>query len=171
MSRDSARLLLKLEGGGFELRRRDGRPVTDADRARVHAAIEDWIREFAKPAPKRRRERAATSEQDDVELVERALLDVARTEPPGTLLYTGDVRAKCSLSLSKERFDAAALALRAAGRAQLYHHDHPFALTEKERADLVFSPGGGTHAYTGTYYNAIMSLPVPRRGPRRPPHE
>lgn len=71
---------------------------------------------------------------------------IAFLHRPGTLLLVSDVRAKSSLS--KERFDAAALAVAREGKVVLHHHDHAAALPEAERAALI-------HDGRGVYYVGI----------------
>lgn len=56
---------------------------------------------------------------------------------------TSAVRALCSLS--KARFDAAAMRLSAAGSLCLYHHDAAAWLTEEEQLQLIHDSRGNAY--------------------------
>lgn len=87
---------------------------------------------------------AVTSEinapSTDTALVFSALKALASEGRAGALLPVADLRKRASLS--KERFDRAALALRDEGLVVLHYHDHPGALTIEERAQLVLDAHG-----------------------------
>jgi hypothetical protein len=78
-----------------------------------------------------------------------AVVTAAHREPPGTLLSVRVVRALASSQVpQKDVFDAAALALAREGAIVLHHHDHPWGLSEQERAQLVHDPVMGLY-YVG----------------------
>jgi hypothetical protein len=80
-----------------------------------------------------------------------ALAELGGQNPRQALLSVRDLRAR--LGLSKDQFDALALMLMRDGVISLHQHDHPMALSERERQQLVDNA-------RGTYYVGI----APRSG-------
>jgi hypothetical protein len=90
------------------------------------------------------------AEPSDEDLVRGALAELARREPPGTLIPVRALRQH--VSLEKARFDRAVLQLSENGIAVIHHHDYPQSLSDRERNELVIDE-------RGTYYVGI----APRR--------
>jgi hypothetical protein len=87
----------------------------------------------------------ATPEREEFVSALRALI----AENPGqALLSVRDLRAR--VALNKQEFDSVALDLSREGALSLHHHDHPSALSELERNELVRDA-------RGTYYIGIAA--------------
>jgi hypothetical protein len=80
-----------------------------------------------------------------------ALAELVAEKPAEALWPVRELRKR--LPLAKEEFDALALQLMAQGAITLHHHDHPAAVPESERSQLVQDA-------RGTHYIGI----APRRG-------
>lgn len=82
----------------------------------------------------------AVGDTGDGRSVLAAIHEIARREPPGSLLAVRAVRGL--LSFDKARFDRAMIALANEGVIVLHHHDYPTSLPETEREALVIDAGG-----------------------------
>ena len=81
------------------------------------------------------RPRSTQATPATVEQVRKAIQRMTNEKPPGALLSVRELRGR--LALDKDTFDEAVLALHAAARIVLHHHDFPASLGETERGKLV----------------------------------
>ena len=68
------------------------------------------------------------------------LTECTREQPKNALLSVREVRSR--VGIDKQRFDAIALELQAENGIILHHHDHPEALPELERSQLIVDAKG-----------------------------
>jgi hypothetical protein len=77
----------------------------------------------------------------------RRLLGIMRLATTGGVIPLRELRRLTFIA--KPEFDQAILALRDAGRVHLHHHDHPAAITEDERYELVTDGRGRYYVAAG----------------------
>ncbi len=78
--------------------------------------------------------------QEEKRAVLGALLEVTENNPNQALLSTRMVRDACYLP--KEDFDNASLELAKEGKITLHHHDAPYHLSQEDKDNLIYQPGG-----------------------------
>jgi RNA polymerase sigma factor (sigma-70 family) len=109
-----------------------------------------------KPAPEPEPSQPESA-PDPHDLVENAMREAMQGS---VLARMHKVRQHPSLAgMSKEDFDKAVLSLRKQQRVELSRHDGPYQLSEEDRNNLVFEPGGGVDIVgdriPDNYFNAM----------------